>query len=769
MRYSLLALTVTLFMAGCASESDPGKQAATTATTAGAIAQAASATSVKLPAGHGFASLPDRGALIKYERSQAPQQRGAFTYLPAELSEAHILNATVPGRAISLTTPDGQPMRIAYQRHEESLDGNWTWIGETQDGLRAVITFGEKAVFGKIEQKATEALRITTLNGRTWIMQADPSKLLDGNLRRDAESDTLIPAKTAAGAASAQVGTLANAANTVDVALGYTAGMIARYGGATQVNTRLVNLMAITNQAYQDSQITPRVRLVHTMQVDYTDTNSNDTALEALTGYTCTTSGCTQQPVPVGLQGLRAARDAVGADLVSLVRPFNTPEHDGCGIAWLLGGGGSTIDNSDAGFGYSVVSDGQDKDEGDGKTYFCREETLAHELGHNMGQAHNPEDSSGQGAHSYSYGYREAATNGFYTVMAYRLGSSTQFSIPYFGNPSVIHPGTGRPTGSATADNARSLNQTMPLIAQFRASLIPDPTKVRNDINGDGNSDLIWYNAGAGSMAYWFMNNTSVVSSGSFSVGTAFRIVGTGDFDGDNRTDLLWFNSSNNQLHQWRSLGNGQFSSSFVGAIGAGWAVAETPDLNGDGKSDIVWENTATGTMAYWIMNGSTTVSTRVYTVGTAYRVVASGDFDGDGRGDLIWANASQGYLYLWRSRPDGNFDTPFLAAYGTSWNIAGVTDLNGDGKSDLVWEEPTQGMMAQWWMNGANIQYSSAKSVGTAYRIATTGDLNGDTRGDIIWANASTGLMYLWRSRGDGEFDTPFLASYSTAWSLIP
>src|SRR3546814_2862274 len=84
--------------------------------------------------------------------------------------------------------------------------------------------------------------------------------------------------------------------------------------------------------------------------------------------------------------------DVCSSDL--LVRAFRTPENAGCGIAWLIGGGETGIVQADAPFGYSVVSGGTDLDEGDDNTYFCREETLAHELGHNMGQAHNDEDSS---------------------------------------------------------------------------------------------------------------------------------------------------------------------------------------------------------------------------------------------------------------------------------------------------------------------------------------------------------------------------------------
>ena len=294
-------------------------------------------------------------------------------------------------------------------------------------------------------------------------------------------------------------------------------------------------------------------------------------------------------------------------------------------------------------------------------------------------------------------------------------------------------------------------------------------TKSHNDLNGDGRSDLLWFNTGSSSMAYWWMNSTAVLGTGLSQVGSTFRIAGTGDLDGDGRTDIIWRDNATNYHYLWRSRGDGTYDTPFLGAVGTGWAVSRTADINGDGRDDIVWENTTTGQMAYWLMNGATTTGTGVFSVGTAYRIVGAGDFDGDGKGDLLWANASSGYLYLWRSRGDGTFDTPFVAAYGTTWNVAGIADINGDGKSDIVWEEPTQGLMAYWLMNGATTTSTGLRSVGTAYRIATTGDLDGDGKGDIVWANASAGYLYLWRSQGNGNFDTPFLAAYGTTWSLLP
>lgn len=261
---------------------------------------------------------------------------------------------------------------------------------------------------------------------------------------------------------------------TVDVVLGFTNGLVTRYGSVAQAQARLRSLVALTNEAYANSRIDHRIRLVGTVQVNYTDTSTNANALRALTGVSCPPSGCVPATVPVELQPLRTAREAFGADLVGLVRPLLAPQQQGCGDAWLLGEGGFAIDNTDAPFGYAVVSDGSDINEEDGRTVTCDDGQLAHELGHNMGQAHNVEDAPSPGTNAFSYGYRESAGNGFYTLMALPLPGGTQRAINAFSNPMVNDPVSGRPIGTASADNARSMNVSMPLVAQFRSALIPE-------------------------------------------------------------------------------------------------------------------------------------------------------------------------------------------------------------------------------------------------------------------------------------------------------
>ncbi|MET0807618.1 MAG: reprolysin-like metallopeptidase, partial [Pseudoxanthomonas sp.] len=469
---------------------------------------------------------------------------------------------------MKITTPAGEALQFQYERHVEHPSGDWTWVGRSKGGAASdevILTFGEKAAFGSISQPGKGPLKLTMSGGVSWLIETDPAKIagIDNPATRPRAPDFLIPPKVAAGAGASATGAGASmesapaaalsitsegaqaaATTTVDVLLGYTGGFAAAQGGQSQAVTRLYNMVEIGNQAYANSQVDARIRLVHAMQVNYADNTSNDSALEALTGFRAPSTRTTPD---TAFAALRAAREQYGADLVSLVRQFNTPENDGCGIAWLLGGGQSGIDNSDEYFGYSVVSDGRDAGS-DGKTYFCREETLAHELGHNMGSQHDRVSATVDGTlkygiYPYSFGYKTAAGAGnFYTVMAY--GDAGQTAFRTFSNPRITLCGGLACGVDGQADNARSLTQTMPMVAAFRATLVPARAFVRNDYDGDGKSDLYWRNTATGLNDQWIMNGILISE-----ISTVYResdpnwiIAGSGDFNGDLRADVFWRN-----------------------------------------------------------------------------------------------------------------------------------------------------------------------------------------------------------------------------------
>lgn len=715
-----------------------------------------------------FASLPDRGNLIGYPAQRVTRHEPASTWYRADVSEEHALRAVATGE-MTVTAPDGQPIRLRYQRHLEHSNGNWTWIGRDEHGEEAIVTFGEKAVFGSIPRKDGKELRLATSDGRSWVVESDPGKQHHPDTRRP---DYVVPpemmqpfitGEPPTASASTEALAPAAVATTVDVALGYTNGFATELGGDSQAVTRLQNLVDITNQAFSNSQISAQIRLVRTVRVNYADATDNNDALAKLTGYE---SGVGNIPVDPAFNALRAARDQYGADLVSLVRRFRTPENEGCGVAWLIGGDQSPINSSDAPWGYSVVSDDLDRgdlDETDNKTYICRKETLAHELGHNMGQSHNSEDSDGTpGAHAYSYGYREASTTGFYTVMAYRLADSSQKAIRYFANPNVLEAVTGRPTGIANAsDNARSLTQVMPLVAAFRAlrSMARlSPVPLSGDFDGDRSSDLMWRNSSTGANTLW--KAAAVAQSLASVPDQNWKIVGIGDFDGNGRSDIVWRNVSTGANLIWQA---GSSSRSLATVASQTWQVAGVGDFDGDGRSDLLWRNFAAGGNVIWRSGG---ISQTLLTVADQrWRIVAVADFNSDGRVDILWRHEEFGTNEIWRG---GNAaDKHVLAPVADqSWQIVGAADFDGDRRADILWRNSSSGSNSLW-KSGGTVPQALASMPDQSWRVEALGDFNGDGRSDILWRHASTGQNQIWNSGSANSIRT--LSTVSLSWDLVP
>lgn len=761
MRKFMAGLLLVGILTGCTSDWDPQRQVSPTAT--GAEADLNRTIGARPRSSAGFAGLPDRGELIAYADGVESRQRGAYTSHPVEISEDHALRASRTDGELALTAPDGEPLRFRYDHHIEHPDGNWSWIGRNEDGLETILTFGEKAVFGMIPSGNGDTLRVTTSAGRVWLVSSDRSREPDINdaASRSGNPDYLIPPSLAsslgsleaqAPAMAAQEVTRTSAANTIDVVLGFTNGYAAQLGGESQAVTRLTNLVVIANQAMVNSQVVGRLRLVRAIQVTYPDNTANSQTLEQLTGFR---SGAGQIPVPEALQPLRAARDEFGGDLVALVRAFRTPENDGCGIAWLIGGGQGAFTTNSAPFGYAVVSDGSDRDERDNITYLCREDTLGHEFGHNLGQAHNIEDSTRPGVHVYSYGYREASPTGFYTVMSYRLRNSSQTSILHFANPAVSV--AGRPTGIAdSADNVRSMNQTIPVVAEFRARTVPFDGDIGSDLNGDTRDDIVWHNPGADRAAFWLMNGSQIAGSAVVDAQPGLALIGTGDFNGDGRSEVLW--DGDGTMYRSTFTGAG-FTAIVIGFHEPGWIPQAAGDLNGDGRDDIIWHNPGENRMAYWLMDGNTIIDSAVLEAPQGLVLIGTGDFDGNDRAELLWDG--NGTLYT-STFTGSEFTGATIGTRDPGWIPQVAGDLNGDGRDDIVFHNPAVNRLAYWLMRGNAIVASAVVDAPAGLTLRGSGDFDGDGRAELLWAGG--GGVYSSTFDGSG-FNGAALGSYDPGW----
>ncbi|TDK19416.1 hypothetical protein E2F46_16740 [Luteimonas aestuarii] len=718
-----IALTGTL-LAGCSSDWDPArasKQKNFVDSAQGS--EQPVATLATRQSKTSFASLPDRGELLNYPKDREVRRSGAYTSYPVEISEAHALNAIAAG-GLRLDTPDGKPVNVAFNRIEEHPDGNWSWVGQSDNGDHAVLTFGETAVFGEFSS-AGKSYRVTTRRGSAFVVETDPRMLTSNPSHHGDGPEFLIPPDTSSSAASAAGGMVMAAADAtvapksasavVDLALGYTAGMVATYGNEPTAISRVTSLVALGNAAYERSGVNMRLRLVHAMRVEYADNTDNADALQKLTGYNSTTRQFTT-PDPA-FNALRSARDQYGADLVALIRPHRAPEQKGCGIAWLIGANQRPITAADAPFGYSVVSDGSDLDESNSNTYFCSEYSLVHELGHSMGQAHNQENSEYVGAHPYSYGYREAAGNGFHTIMAYPLANNSQTEVPYFATPAIDFS-PGRPLGIANvADNVRSLNQTMPVVATFRANVVPVGRKLDVYIvkkSGNGSTEIHSLNRDTNYTTF----NRHIASALHTTPSDESWVFLFGDYNGDGVADMYAINkvgaSGRTEVHILSGATN--FSTFLLNTT---TAIHQTGvnnqweymlgDYNRDGRPDLyaITRSGASGRVEVHVLNGATTFSTFLLNSATALRSESPGyasafdlaDWNSDGRPDLFYfaKNGSSGRTEVHVLSGADGFSS-FLLQTATALGQTGtadrfkflVGDYNLDGTLDIYVIERT-------------------------------------------------------------------------------
>jgi hypothetical protein len=239
--------------------------------------------------------------------------------------------------------------------------------------------------------------------------------------------------------------------STIDVMIVYTTNVKNGLGGTTQADAFAAQAVATTNAAYLNSGITLRVRLAHSMEVNFTETGTLSAALTWVrTDATVAT-----------------ARDAYRADAVAI---FVQTASDGCGLGYVMSSGGNTNAFAPYAFTATVKS--------------CAVDNLSfpHELGHNQGSNHNPANagmSSTQSVFTYSFGHCvNSGVNPFRTVLSYagtECGSTTPRRA-YFSNPSVNY--MSQPTGTSDRNNALTINSTALAFSQFRDSLAPTAASV---------------------------------------------------------------------------------------------------------------------------------------------------------------------------------------------------------------------------------------------------------------------------------------------------
>jgi reprolysin-like metallo-peptidase family M12B len=344
---------------------------------------------------------------------------------------------------------------VTHDRKWQHKNGDITWVGylsEFGPRYRVIITQGKDHVIGSLSTPEGN-FKLKSDHSGTWLIDIQAA----GQVSEPFLDDYMLPPiptkKLSPQGQKTQIEIQA-ADTVIDIMVLYTNGFASQNPGSLSA-TRINNLIDLTNQAYEDSGIDVTLRLVHSQQIQYTDQNQNTSALTDITDG--------NSP----FENIELLRTQKGADIVILLRPYRSQTQSSCGNGWLNGFNGQDISLYGI-YGFSAVSDGSDVD---GTNSFCSDYSFAHEIGHNLGSAHDRANASDTGVYPYSYGH--GVDGSFGTIMSY-----INPEVAFFSNPD-IQTCNGNACGidenmAGAANNALSIINSKAAVAAFMATAVVD-------------------------------------------------------------------------------------------------------------------------------------------------------------------------------------------------------------------------------------------------------------------------------------------------------
>ncbi len=366
---------------------------------------------------------------------------GPLVVRSARLALAPRLLREAATTRLELQTPEGKALNLVRIRQERIGERGIAWHGRVENdaGSTAVIVENGGAVAGTIFT-STGQYRLGGEEGRVVIERIDSAQF-----PREGEPIARSGRAEAFADPAADTCTTDSGAD-IDVMVVYTDDTRAAAGGTAAMEAEVYLAVAVSNQTYVNSNVTQRLRLVHTVEVNYAETGNANTDLNWLQGNA----------------GIQTLRNTFAADNVVML----TQTSNYCGLAYFM----SSVGNGFNPYAYGVV------------LRSCASGNLSfpHELGHNMSAAHDWSNDAGTLPYLFGHGFQKptpsvSVVQPWRTVMAYACSGVTCGRIPYWSNPNVFYPGPtadamGVTGGTQPADNAQVLNLTALTVANFRCS-----------------------------------------------------------------------------------------------------------------------------------------------------------------------------------------------------------------------------------------------------------------------------------------------------------
>ena len=360
------------------------------------------------------------------------------------------------------------------------------------------------------------------------VTQIDQSKLKDheDGAPYDPPGPILPPADLGPGADSGAI---------IDVMVVYSDDARSAAGGTAQIKAAIATAMTETNTSYNNSGVTPDLRLVHVEEVSYAESGSTVTDVDRLAG---TSDGY--------MDGIHSLRNTYGADVVVLV----VETLSACGRAKAIMASATTA--------FAVT-----KRTGCMTGYY----SFGHEIGHLQGAHHDLYVDTNDTPYAYGHGYVHKhatdTTKRWRTVMAYNDACSASGyncnRLQWWSNPTKTKLGDAMGV-VGDSENYKALNTSASTVANFRTAII-STDQFNSSFNGSSTGWSSVYGAWSiNSSAYYYAAGVAGYSSSAKHTGTygdityEVRMYRTGTNNGSANRIIIRGNPAGlNSTKSWKS------------------------------------------------------------------------------------------------------------------------------------------------------------------------------------------------------------------------